>query len=791
MVAWLLYLPFHASTARTQSVPQAAVPAGAEVIVSGVVLGTDALPVHGGRVTLSLAGSRRIVATLTDRTGRFRASVAPGVYTVRVVAPGHEPYERRDVEARGVDVRLEVTLTSRPFTLPTIVVIGEALDGVPGSTGVVTAAELESRRPADIRSAIRAVPGIQVADEDAFGLNLNIGIRGLDARRSSRVLLLEDGAPIHLAPYSDPSAHYHPPVETLERIEVLKGSGQILHGPQTVGGVINFVRRIPASPGGSISLAGGGGRYLSGHLLAGGRWREHALSLEMIRRQGDGVREFQSHLVQDVGARAALDLGRGQTLALKAGVYTEDSRFGESGMTQEEFESDPFGNDFRNDVFDLTRYAAQAVHRAPLSGNVLLTSNAYVQTIDRTSWRQANSSSDRFGAGLYAQRFSCVEGAAGLEQCGNQGRPRHYTFWGVEPRLEMDHRLGALLAETRMGGRWHQERVRRRQLSGSTMAARSGTLIRDNTLDTDAVSAFLHHRLTVGAWTVSPGVRVEHVRSLNQNLIDGSRMEDRYTEVLPGFGATLGVLPRTTVFAGIHRGFAPPRPADVLSPETGRGLVQVDAEVSRTAEAGVRSRAIPDVELELTWFRIDFSNQVIEGGLVGGGQRFVNGGRTVHSGGEIAASVSLGSLMPGAHEPFFATGVTYLPVAQFRSERLSSVEPGVSVDGNRLPYAPRSQITATAGYRLHGFTARLDGEHVTGQFADDVSTREVSPDGQRGLIPAHTLLHATASQEVAARGITLFLSATNLTDRIYITDRREGIMVGAPRMVRAGARWAF
>jgi Fe(3+) dicitrate transport protein len=75
------------------------------------------------------------------------------------------------------------------------------------------------------------VPGVHVVDEDALGVNLNIGARGLDPRRSSRTLLLEDGMPIHLAPYSDPSAHYHPPSERVERLEVLKGSGQVVHGP--------------------------------------------------------------------------------------------------------------------------------------------------------------------------------------------------------------------------------------------------------------------------------------------------------------------------------------------------------------------------------------------------------------------------------------------------------------------------------------------------------------------------------------------------------------------------------
>jgi Fe(3+) dicitrate transport protein len=765
-----------------------------EVVVTGVVRGTDALPIAGGRVTLTHEGTHRVIATLTDRSGRFRTSAPAGRYTLRIVAPGHAPYERTGVEV-GADpsLSLEATLAGRPYALPSVVVVGEALEGVPGSTAVVTAADLRARAPADVRGAVRHVPGVQVMDEDAFGLNLNIGIRGLDSRRSSRVLLLEDGVPIHLAPYSDPSAHYHPPVETLDRIEVLKGSGQILHGPQTVGGVINFVRQpVLRTTGGSVALVGGGSRFRSGHLRAGIAGAGRSLTVDAIRKQGDGVRAHQSHVVQEVGARAGLDLGRGHAITVRAAIFTENSRFGEAGLTQAEFESAPFENAFRNDVFDLTRLSAHAIHTAPLGGAARLTTSAYLQSLERTSWRQANSSGDRFGVGPYGARFACRVDATGPEGCGNQGRPRDYRFAGIEPRLAVPYTLGTMRAELQMGARFHAEQVRRRQISGDTPDARDGTLTRDNSLDTDAVAAFLHNRVELGPWSFSPGVRLERVSSHNRNRMDGSEMRDSYLEFLPGAGITFGGLPRTTLFAGLHRGFAPPRPADVLSPEAGRALVRVDAETSTTAEVGVRARPSPALAAEITWFRIDFRNQVIEGGLVGGGQRFVNAGRTLHAGVEAAGSLSLAGALPRGHEPFLSAGVVYLPVARFRSQRESSVEAGVQVLGNRLPFTPRALASAAAGYRNDlGLEARLEAEHVSTQFADDVGSRTPSPDGQRGPIPSHTVFHATVTQAIQSHGLTLFVSATNLTDRLYMTDRREGIMVGAPRLVRAGMRWGF
>ena len=105
---------------------------------------------------------------------------------------------------------------------------------------------LEESRVFTINEALRKVPGVFARDEEGFGLRPNLGIRGLNPTRSSKVLLLEDGIPITYAPYGDNATYYHPPVERFDHIEVLKGSGQILFGPHTVGGVINYI--TPAVP---------------------------------------------------------------------------------------------------------------------------------------------------------------------------------------------------------------------------------------------------------------------------------------------------------------------------------------------------------------------------------------------------------------------------------------------------------------------------------------------------------------------------------------------------------------
>lgn len=690
----------------------------------------------------------------------------------------------------------------QPAALPAVTVVGTrtgARDGIPGAATVADSARLARLAPLSVKEALRTMPGVHVVDEDAFGLNLNIGMRGLPPRRAQRVLLLEDGMPIHLGPYSDPSAHYHPPVDALSRIEVVKGSAQIAFGPQTVGGVINFVRRAPPQrPTARLTLDGGSRALATGRLAMGGTWRNVGLTADAARREGNGTRDGQHHRVDDVTLRTVFPVASAQRVAITAGLYREASRFGEAGLSQDEFDRSPFQNPLPNDVFDLNRQALQAVHEMAI-GNATLRTQAYGQRIERTAWRQGSTSADRLGNAAYERSFRCAAGATSVNQCGNTGRPRAYNFVGLEPRLSLPHTVLGDSATLETGVRIHDESMRRREFAGDRPSSRSGQLTRDNEIDTRAYSAFLREQLRVADITVTPGVRVERVQSTNTNRLQNTTATDAYTEVLPGLGlsytasASDGVA--LTVLGGVHRGFAPPRPADVLNPVVGEGIVQVDAEVSWSSELGARLMVRDVAQVEATLYRLDYDNQVISGGLVGLGQRFVNAGRTLHAGAELAASVAIDRLFdsdwwPSRRGAITAdVALTYAPVARFANDRASTVNAARSVLGNRLPFAPRHVAHAGVGWSSpRGASVRLDGDLITLQFADDLNTVAPSAQGRRGLLPGYMVLNAALRAPVRTGRVSSTVTATvkNIANRVYITDRQEGIMTGMPRLVTLG-----
>jgi len=730
----------------------------------------------------------------------------------------------------------QVTITS---TLP------GRLDDVPGSSVLITRQRLEAERAFSVREVLQGVAGVHVVGEDAFGVNLNIGVRGLDPRRSARTLLLEDGMPIHLAPYSDPSAHYHTPLERLHAVEVLKGSGQIVHGPQTVGGVINFVTRpVPQSglsAGGELALGNRGFRRVAAHVGQGsarGGWL-----IEAAQREGDGSRVHHHHRITDLSLKGALQLSPAHGLSLKLGHYTEDSRFSEAGLDQARFEANPLGNAFRHDVFELERTALQAVHRWTLTPTAQLATQVYAAKVFRASYRQLDAIAEFEGvveeadgtlvAELELQTLrsrapdtgarnpACRLNGAGIDYrvpggfetyaaaCGNQMRPRDYLIYGIEPRLTVSGRLFGLSADWVAGLRLHHEDIERRRYNGVTPDAREhspGTYFRDrNDIDTEATAAYVQTTLSGRGWTVTPGVRFERYTQRNTAVLaredrdanNGKVVRLSHDKLLPGIGATWQALPQATLFAGLHRGFAPPRPDANLSP-TDDDYVPVNPEVSTNLELGLRSRGAGALQWEAALFHIDFKNQIVPGYAVGLGQTFANAGASTHAGLELSGRWQLGQR--GGLQPYVSAGWTWLKTARFDSRLMTPhFAPGETdsedfrdARGKRLPYAPEHTVALALGVAQgQAWDARIGLTHVSRQFSDALNSIAPDPNGQSGAIPAFTTLNAAVNMRLPAKGLSAYLSVSNLTDRRYLVSRVNGAVAGAPRQVVAGLRLAY
>lgn len=704
------------------------------------------------------------------------------------------------------------TLTLDPINVTGI--LPEKLEAVPGSFDLITEEELEVRRPFSIKEALTTTPGINIVGEDAFGFRLNIGVRGLNPRRSSRTLLMEDGMPLFLAPYADPSAHYATPVDRVQRIEVVKGSGQILYGPQTVGGMINFVTRPVPTDGvhGQITGSIGENDFRGFHANVGAGDERGGIMFDAVQKRGDGIRDNHDTDWREYVLTGQLNLSDAHTLIAKAMYNEEDSNQSETGLGSVEYDQDPYqAPTGDNDNFKHRRKSFQLKHLWDISEKARLTTQAYYADSYRVSFRQINdpgeqeagvtgiSSIERCPAGVNNDDFS------NRNICGGRHRPRQYDYWGIEPRLDFSHNLFGIESDAVIGFRYHKEDIQRRQVRGNNASAQSlsflfanaeqpgvpssvADLREDIRNDITAKSYYAQNTFYVGDFSITPGVRVEDIENRTKLVaVDGTVLDNtisgtnNQTLTLPGLGVAWNGINNTTVFAGVHKGFAPPRPDRDLN-EDDIELFNTKPEESTNWELGLRANYYKGVSVQSTLFLTEFDEIVIqeEAG------RFVNGGESEMAGLEISGRVDFGKIFGTAHNVYLLGQYTNLFTAEFKKQTDATPK------GNRLPYAPRHTASINLGYQHPvGLDARFGVEYVGTQFVDAENTRVESLDGMEGTIPSYTLLSMSINYQPVGSKFTYFLSGYNLADKKYLMTRVDGMHAGRQRQIFGGVRYTF
>ncbi len=433
--------------------------------------------------------------------------------------------------------------------------------------------------------------------------------------------------------------------------------------------------------------------------------------------------------------------------------------------------------------------------------NAVLTTNLYGAFFSRDWWRQSSRTTDT-QCNASVPGFSTTRlngGAVNPDACNStQGRLRDYYTYGIEPRLNLRHGLFGVDSEADIGVRVHFENQNRQQVNGTSAFARSGTTVEDNQRDTRAFSAFAQNRFIFGKFGLTPGLRVERVLYERENKLAnggaGATGSTDLTEYIPGLGATYNPAEKVTLFTGIHGGFAPPRTEDILT-NVG-GTVEVDAERSWNFELGVRAQPQDSIQIQATYFRNDFQNQIVVGSVAGGDLPLAQG-ETLHEGIEFGGRIDSRAFLRSAHNVYFIAALTYLPTAEITSPFVQ-VSNGASLQGdttgNRLPYAPETLLTTTLGYEHpSGFDARFEVVHLGEQFSDFANTGALNPfgNGLVGEIASHTIFNAAVNYRIKPLQTTVFLTAKNLTDKTYIVDRTRGILSGVPRLVQVGLQYDF
>ena len=143
------------------------------------------------------------------------------------------------------------------------------------------------------RQLFAKIPGVFVYDMDGSGNQLNISTRGLDAHRSWEFNIRQNGVIINSDMYGYPASHYSAPMESFEKIELIRGTGSLQYGAQ-FGGMINYITKRPdTSKVFSFESANTVGSFglLSSYNAVSGTIKKFSYAAYYYKRHANGYRD--------------------------------------------------------------------------------------------------------------------------------------------------------------------------------------------------------------------------------------------------------------------------------------------------------------------------------------------------------------------------------------------------------------------------------------------------------------------------------------------------------------------
>ncbi|MBF0225320.1 MAG: TonB-dependent receptor [Desulfobacterales bacterium] len=182
----------------------------------------------------------------------------------------------------------------------------QKMNEAPASMSVVTAEDIRQLGATQIGEALRMIVGVHFGYTNASSMFAG-GIRGFHKVPSNKIVLLIDGIPWSLETYAFPLFNYMPiSIEEIDRIEVLRGPGSSLYGPNSMFGVINLItKKLETTKGNSFKVQGGEyGTLLSNYMFGGGLDEDrllYRLSINWEQRDDWGYIAWQSKPSQQYG----------------------------------------------------------------------------------------------------------------------------------------------------------------------------------------------------------------------------------------------------------------------------------------------------------------------------------------------------------------------------------------------------------------------------------------------------------------------------------------------------------
>ncbi len=642
-----------------------------------------------------------------------------------------------------------------------------------------------------MRQIMAKVPGVHVWESDPSGIQVGISTRGLSPNRSWEFNVRQNGYDIAADPFGYPEAYYTPPMQAVQRIEVVRGQGALQYGPQ-FGGLINYITKngtdFTKPLEAEYAQSFGSNGLIGAFSAIGGKKGKFSYYGFYDHRSGDGWRSNSRYYTN--AAHATVTYSCNNKLSFTAEFSRSHMRSQQpGGLTDFQFSNDARQSVRSRNWMDVTWNVPAIIANVEFNKNTRWNTKLFAVLAQRNSvgFLKSLNINDSINPSTlqYNERNVTID---------------RYNNYGMESRLISDYSIGKMKNTFSAGIRWFNGFTDRQADGRGTTGTDYiidvlSAFPRDVDFTSQNGAAFTESIFRINdKFLVIPGIRYEWIRGtasgrngFKQNGEDSLIQNiSRYRSfLLGGIGIEFHVSKQTEIYGGFSQSYRPIQFANLqAAPTTDQIDDNLKDSKGYTIELGYRGKIDNILRFDVSLYHLQYNNRIGVLNLPGSKRLVTNVGSSISRGIESFAEFNFLKALTKRKNLDASLFVSY----SYNDARYSGDFKDASVKGKKVENAPAHIFRggATISYKKVSLTSQLS--YVGESFSDANNTLLPSVNGQNGLIPAYKVLDMTIQLKLK-NNFELKSGINNLLDSKYFTRRSSGYP--GPGLLPADGRTFF
>ena len=630
------------------------------------------------------------------------------------------------------------------------------------------------------RQVFAKVPGLSIWENDGSGIQIGVAARGLSPNRSWEFNVRQNGYDISSEAFGYPEAYYSPPMEALQKIEVIRGSASLQFGPQ-FGGLLNFKMK-KADPNKKLAVetqqtAGSYGLYNS-YNSVGGTNKKLSYFGFLHHRNAEGWRENSRYNIYT----GYFSVGYQLTNKIKIeGEYTKMDYTSQQpgGLTDKEFSAN------NRQSFRERNWFGAPFNIASINLQYELSDKFSIQIKTFGTFAERNSVG-------FTKSINTADtiNATTLQYNARQVDTDKYTNVGSEIRTSLKYTFLGQENILTNGIRLYRGHTKRNQLGTGTtgndfdLSLTNPQFGRSLEFWTNNYAVFAENIFQIGKnFKVIPGIRFEYIKNRNEGYINttpaGSVVPNEYDRqiLLYGLGTEYQISKSTNIYGNYSLAYRPVTFSE-LTPSATTEIIDPDLKDAGgfNADLGYRGGIKNLLNFDVSLFYLLYDNRI--GIQPKGGATFkTNIGTSESKGFESYIEIDVLRLFSdqskyGNFNIFASNSFIEAKYIKWNNPVIEN-DPVKSIKNKRVENAPQFIHRFGASYMLKGFSSTLQFSSVGEVYTDAINSELPNESGTIGKLPGYHLLDVSLCYRFM-RHYNVKMGVNNITNEKYATRRSGG-----------------